>query len=150
MHLKVPPPVIGLITALAIWAVNASFPGLRMPSSLFSSLGMLCAIVGLIIELISVFLFLRAKTTVNPLSPHNTRHLVTTGIYRYSRNPMYLGMLLLLSGFVLWLSQPLGLVFLLLFVGYITKFQIKPEEGILLENFGEEYANYQQRVRRWL
>lgn len=150
MQLKIPPPVIGLLTAISMWAVNRYFPDLRLATPFLPALGLTLALCGLTIEFVSVFLFFRAKTTVNPLSPQNSRSLVTKGLYQYSRNPMYLGMLLLLMGFGLWQGQPLGLFFLIGFVWYITRFQIKPEEEILSGLFHDEYRSYCQRVRRWL
>ena len=94
--------------------------------------------------------FRRAKTTVNPLSPDQASALVVSGIYRWTRNPMYLGMLLLLVGWAFILSNWAALVILPLFVIYLNRFQIGPEERALQARFGAEFDNYRRRVRRWL
>lgn len=98
----------------------------------------------------SLWLFFRAKTTFNPMNPSNTSHLVITGLYRISRNPMYLGLLLMLIGWALYLGSVSPLLVLPLFVWLLTKMQIEPEEEILIQKFGQEYKDYQRRVRRWI
>ena len=101
-------------------------------------------------DLAGLLAFRRHRTTVNPLAPQNSSTVVQDGIYRYSRNPMYLGMALLLTAWAVWLAQPACLLVLPLFVAYITRFQILPEERILLARFGAPYQDYLRRVRRWL
>jgi len=85
-----------------------------------------------------------------PFNPYQTSSLVISGLYRFSRNPMYFGMLLTLTAWVLYLGHPVGLIGLVLFVLYMNEFQIKPEEKAMHEKFGDEYATYQDRVRRWI
>jgi protein-S-isoprenylcysteine O-methyltransferase Ste14 len=94
--------------------------------------------------------FRHAKTTVNPLSPANSSSLVTSGIYRFTRNPMYVGLALVLLAWALFLSSPWSLLGPLVFVLYINRFQIVPEERILSGIFGEAYSAYRTKVRRWL
>ncbi|WP_244953633.1 isoprenylcysteine carboxylmethyltransferase family protein [Xanthomonas axonopodis pv. vasculorum] len=95
-------------------------------------------------------LFRHAGTTVNPLHPERSSALVTSGLYRYSRNPMYLGYALALLGWVICQRQPLGLVIVAFFIGYMTIFQILPEERHLSVRFPAEYATYKRAVRRWV
>jgi len=97
-----------------------------------------------------MYSFQKAKTTFNPLKPDAASSLVASGIYRVSRNPMYVGFLLVLTGWAMWLSHPLPFLFLPIFVGYMNRFQISPEERVLSAKFGEEYDTYKQSVRRWL
>ena len=97
-----------------------------------------------------VGLFRSNKTSVNPLNTDSVSSLVTSGIYNYSRNPMYLGMLFWLIGYACYIANPLNLVFLVLFVCYMNKFQIAPEEAFLKQKFAESYHAYSQKVRRWL
>ena len=106
--------------------------------------------VALGIGVIALIGFRRAKTTVNPLSPEQASALVTGGIYRWTRNPMYLGMLLLLVGWACILSNWAALAILPLFVIYLNRFQIAPEERALRARFGDEFDNYCRKVRRWL
>ena len=94
--------------------------------------------------------FRRARTTVNPFAPERTVNIVSSGIYRLSRNPMYLGMACILTGWAVWLWQVQAVLGVVLFVAWITRFQIIPEERVLTQKFDTEYRQYRQRVRRWV
>ncbi len=150
MNTKVPPPIVGLCVAALMMMVNRLLPDLQLNIAAFRWLAIVLVVVGLSIELYSVALFFKSRTTVNPLKPENTNSLVTSGLYTYSRNPMYFGMLLLLIGFAFWLGNPVTVVIPALFVWYITRFQIKPEEKVLGELFGDQFTQYCARVRRWI
>ena len=106
--------------------------------------------MGLALDLISLFNFRKAKTTVNPLRPENTTELITTGLYTITRNPMYLGMAIMLTGAALILRSLSPLIMPLIFCLVVTLVQILPEEKALEELFGEEYRNYKHRVARWI
>ena len=108
------------------------------------------AALGLTAMIAGVVEFRRANTTVNPHVPNNSAHVVTSGIYRITRNPMYLGMLLVLIAWTVHVSNVTALVFPVLFVLYITRLQIRPEERVLAAKFGEPYRAYLKAVRRWL
>ena len=146
----IPPPIIGLAIAFCMWLAARSASGLSfdLPHQLFLA-GILIA-AGLLIEAISVAAFWRRKTTVNPLAPSKSSALVTEGLYRISRNPMYLGMALLLIGWGVYLGNPINLLLIGSFVWIINVAQIKPEERALREIFGAEYDAYARRVRRWI
>jgi len=105
---------------------------------------------GMMLGLWAVWSFRRQRTTINPHLPQQTVALVTEGVYRYTRNPMYLGMLCFLLAWALWLSTPLALLGLALYVGYLNRFQIGPEERVLEERFGTRFTSYCATVRRWL
>ena len=120
-----------------------SFPGQHKVATVFIT-------IGILIEVIAIASFLVAKTTVNPIQPEKTTRLVTGGLYRYSRNPMYAGMLLLLTGWMIRLGCWVNIPILFAFLAIITTFQIKPEEHVLLEKFGQPYSDYCAKVRRWL
>jgi protein-S-isoprenylcysteine O-methyltransferase Ste14 len=94
--------------------------------------------------------FRRANTTINPVKIEAASSIVTNGIYRYTRNPMYVGLTLLLAGWAIHIAVPFVLLGPLVFILYITRFQIIPEERVLTSKFGGEYRKYQERVRRWL
>ncbi len=151
LELKIRPPLVGLFTGAIMgglaWCSLAPLPG---QAQWHLRLGMLLIGLGLLLVLDAGRMFIRAKTTWKPGTPEKASKLVTCGAYRFSRNPMYLGMLLCLAGWGLGLGDWLGLVPLPLFVLYITLFQIIPEERILKGLFGEEYLEYMRRVRRWL
>lgn len=150
IHIKIPPPLIALLAGILIWAVNNAFPAFGQDVAVLKTVALVIALIGIFIEIWSVFLFIKKRTTVNPLKPQNSKKLVTVGLYRYSRNPMYLGMLLLLTGVVFWIGNPIGATILLLFVWYMTNFQIKPEEKALENLFGSQFREYKKQVRRWL
>lgn len=146
----IPPPIIGIAFAFVMWLLAKASSGLVVTFPYQLWLAALTAGAGLTIDLISIAAFFKRKTTVNPLTPSKTNTLVVEGLYRISRNPMYLGMLLILIGWGIWLGQPLNIVPILLFIWVINEAQIKPEERALREIFGEEYDSYCAKVRRWI
>lgn len=151
LELKIPPPVVALIVATAMW--GASTMGLvfdDVPRSIrVLTAGIFC-FAGLGFILLGVAEFYRARTTVNPLKPQATSSLVTGGIYRYTRNPMYIGLLFILVAWAAWLSSAWALIGPVIFVLYITRFQILPEERALAAIFGTAFSDYKDKVRRWL
>ena len=150
MKLLIPPPVQALICAGVMWLIARQFPDLSFSFSLQQPLAILVCLTGIAIDLVSVGLFTREKTTVSPFNPANSTTLVTSGFYQYSRNPMYLGMACILTGLAIWLGNWGAFLMIPCFVWYITHLQIIPEEEILLEKFGQEYGEYMMRVRRWI
>ena len=151
LELKIPPPIVALLAAAAMWGVSLiSPPPFDVPTLVRVFLGAALALAGGVVSLSGVIAFRRAKTTVNPLKPQNASSLVTTGVYRLTRNPMYVGLLFVLLGWATFLLSPWALVGPLAFVLYIGRFQIKPEERALLALFGAAFTTYATRVRRWL
>ena len=146
---KIPPPVVALVFAALGWLVASITPSyFTYHSNHIMATPLIVA--GLSIVTVAVLLFFRQKTTINPHTPHKSSRLVVTGLYKYTRNPMYLGLLLTLSGLVALMGSWLSFVVLPGFIFYINQFQIKPEERHLSELFGEDYVAYQKQVRRWL
>ena len=125
-------------------------PAFAFPRPVLLAIAALFVLAALVLEVSGLLAFRRAKTTVNPLSPEKSTTIVRSGPYRFTRNPMYLGIALLLSAFCLYLANPVSLAAVVVFVAYITRFQILPEERLLLAKFGEAYAQYARSVRRWL
>ena len=150
LETKVPPPVVVLAIGALMWLASRLAPALAFPLPLRPVLALALAGVGIACAVAGVLAFHAAKTTVNPLRPQDASRVVKTGPYRFSRNPMYLGMLLLLAGWALFLANVLALCCLPLFIIYMNRFQIVPEERALCKHFGSEYANYMKEVRRWL
>jgi protein-S-isoprenylcysteine O-methyltransferase Ste14 len=149
LECKVPPPVVTAIVAAGMWGlarVTPSFDAGRFEDML--AIGF--AVVGFLISVAGVVAFRRARTTVHPMHPEKASALVTSGIYRLSRNPMYLGILLALIGWSAYLANLWSLAGPIIFVLYISRFQIAPEERALTALFGTIYAKYQAGVRRWL
>jgi protein-S-isoprenylcysteine O-methyltransferase Ste14 len=150
LELKVPPVVVVFVTAALMWAAAMFTPALSQPfGARYLAAGFLF-LLGLLISLLGVTSFKRAKTTVNPLTPQSASSLVTSGIYQRTRNPMYLGFLLALVGWCVFLSNVAAFVFLPLFILYMNRFQIRPEERALAALFGDEFVRYRSKVRRWL
>ena len=149
---KIPPPVVGLACAGLAWLLAGAAPALALPWPARPALAvaLLLALAGLELELWGLWVFRRHRTTPNPLSPERARAVVQSGPYRFTRNPMYVGVALQLLGWCAYLRNPLALLALVVFVAYITRFQILPEERALAQNFGEPYLQYLRRVRRWL
>jgi protein-S-isoprenylcysteine O-methyltransferase Ste14 len=148
---KVPPLLLLLCFALAVWwLATVTTPVAAVLNPLLSALALLAFIGGLIFCLAAVWYFRRAHTTVDPRKPEQTSALVCNGIYRWSRNPMYVGFALFLLAQTLYLGVLWGILLLPLFIAYLQQFQIKPEERALQTLFGAAYQQYCQQVRRWL
>jgi protein-S-isoprenylcysteine O-methyltransferase Ste14 len=150
LELRIPPPVVGLLLAgaVGVWA----WPGHVAPAwdGPRGALTLLLLATGLAFDIAGLLAFHAARTTVNPMAPQRSSALVTGGVYRLTRNPMYVGMVLLLSAWGLWLGALAGVLGPVGFIAYITRFQILPEERLLAARFGGAFADYTARVRRWL
>jgi protein-S-isoprenylcysteine O-methyltransferase Ste14 len=150
LELKIPPLVVLALAALAMWLTARATPQLIVLYTGRTIFAIAIAGLGLATIIAGVVEFRRANTTVNPHLPNNSTFVVTSGIYRVTRNPMYLGMLLVLIAWAAYVSNVATLVFPVLFVLYISRFQILPEERVLAAKFGEPYVAYLGAVRRWL
>ena len=150
LELKVPPPLVALLFGFFMWLAAPWVAPFDAPFGLRVGIALILVCAGLVFGVGAMVSFSRAKTTMNPLKPDTASSLVTGGVFRYTRNPMYLSLLLYLLGWALYLSSWLALLFLPVFVLYINRFQIVPEERALSALFGQEFAAYQGRVRRWL
>ncbi|VAW81301.1 hypothetical protein MNBD_GAMMA12-1506 [hydrothermal vent metagenome] len=152
MKLKIPPPVLAVLLIFAMWGLT-KVSGLTSVSVLTyipSLISWLLIGLALSIDIWALSSFRSAKTTINPMKPQNASQLVIAGIYKYTRNPMYLGLFIILTAFILWFGIFINFLFLFVFVFYMNKFQIMPEESALLELFGDDYAQYKSNVRRWI
>ncbi|MGC4009559.1 MAG: isoprenylcysteine carboxylmethyltransferase family protein [Pseudomonas sp.] len=142
---RIPPPLVAIITGLLMWLAVRP---ITAPAAVW--LALLVALGGVAVCLAGVASFRRARTTVNPLKPESASSLVVSGIYRHTRNPMYLGFAIVLLGWCVFLGSALAVVGVALFVLYIGRFQIHPEERALRELFGAEFDAFCGRVRRWV
>ena len=150
LELKIPPVVLVVLFALVMWLLAQLVPPVALPAVWGQVLAGIFAGAGIILALSGVLAFRRANTTVDPRVPQQSANLVIRGIYRYSRNPMYVGFLLLLMAWAFYLTSVAAFLLLPLFVLYINRFQIVPEERFLLQKFGADYQAYCETVRRWL
>ncbi len=150
MKLRIPPLLQAAIFALISWALAALVPQASISLNWLNLIAIGLLMIGSAILLAAVLDFSRNETTVNPLEPEQAETLVVSGLFRFTRNPMYLGMALLLFAWALYLANALAIIGPVLFVVSITALQIKPEEEVLGKIFGQDYAEYRKRVRRWL
>ena len=150
MHIKtkIPPPLVALAFGFLINYTKDIFPKIEIKNEII--FGSFMIIIGLIIILSAIILFKKYQTTITPLNPSNATKLITDGIYNFSRNPMYLGLLLMLVGISIILNLTGGFFFILLFILYINLFQIIPEENAMVDLFKDEFLEYKKNVRRWI
>ena len=147
LALRIPPLVIFAIAAISMLALSDfHFAATGWSLALSYVIWLLAALIAVS----AVFSFSQLKTTVNPHKPDRASKLVVSGVFQYSRNPMYLALTMILIGGFFWLNTVWVVLPIVCFVLYLSHFQIKPEEVILRKKFGEEYLRYCARVRRWL
>ena len=150
MKLKILPIVYVIIFAALMLVIGYATNTINFTFRNQGPIAGLIFISGISIVLIGGYQFRKTSTTVNPLNPEESSKLVTTGIYRFSRNPMYIGFFLFLVAWDVILGSIPSLIMLPVFVLLINEVQIKPEEAILKEKFGTEYEMYLKNVRRWI
>ncbi|QLG87217.1 isoprenylcysteine carboxylmethyltransferase family protein [Chitinibacter bivalviorum] len=150
LELKIMPMALVLIIAILQAGLAAALPQLNVQLPLNGPIGLMLIMLGIAVVLAGGHAFRRAQTTFDPRQPKAASQLVQRGIYAYSRNPMYLGFLLVLIGWADWQANLAAFTLLPLFVGYLNRFQIAPEEQAMRELFGAEFDAYCAKVRRWL
>lgn len=160
LETKIPPPLVLLLAAVGTWWLKDSVlfefsefersnfrtyidPGKNLAVALF-------VLFACVFDLPAIYSFLRAKTTINPMKVSSSSAIITHGVYRLTRNPMYVGLVFWLLAWGVYIEAPICIVFVVSLVLYIQKFQISPEEKALEDKFGDEYLNYKKRVPRWL
>ncbi len=152
MKAVVPPPLVMLICGVLMWVMDRLMPSRYFEVPYRGILPWVILFCGFFLFWSGAIAILRRKTTIHPdrKSLQQPTTLVTTGVYRYTRNPIYLGMAITLVAWFIFLQNWLTLVFVIAFIAFITQYQIKPEEQALEKIFGDEYVRYKVRVRRWL
>ena len=150
LELRLPPVALVIILAGAMWLLVAVSPAQAIALPAAVAVATVCMLAGAAVALLGVHAFKQARTTVDPRSPDKAETLVVAGIYRLSRNPMYLGFLLILLGFACYLQHMLPFLLLPLFVLYINRFQILPEERYMQQKFAADFSAYCAKVPRWL
>jgi len=148
MKNKIPPPIVTFFFGLCIYFSQEYFPNFNL--EFLTMLSYILYFAGLTVLILAVRMFKKQNTTVNPIKIKNASSLVTSGIFKYSRNPMYLGMVMILLGLALMFNVIGGILFTLLFAIYITKYQIRPEEEVMERLFGEDFLKYKNSARMWL
>ena len=146
--LKIPPPVIVLILVVSNFLSSKKIDIINIPNQTLVSIIIL--LIGVFILIVPVSKFIKSKTTVNPIKFKKVNKLITSGIYKYSRNPMYLGLLMIVISTSIFYLNIFSITTPFLFYFWINRFQIKREEIFLTEKFGREYMSYKTKTRRWI
>ena len=147
---RIPPVALFVVVALLMWAVASWLASWRIAIPGRTVATVLLLLVAGAIGIAGVRAFDRARTTVDPLRPERASALVTSGIYRRTRNPMYVALAIALLAWAFWLAHPLALLGVIAFMGWMNRYQIAPEERALQALFGAEFERYRSEVRRWL
>ncbi|MBB12645.1 MAG: hypothetical protein CMC78_00545 [Flavobacteriaceae bacterium] len=145
---KIPPPILVLILITSNYFSQNQFETTNLPYKL--SISILILLVGTLILINPVFKFIKSKTTVNPVKFTKVSKLVTTGIFKYSRNPMYLGMIFVIISTSIFYLNYYSIITPFIFYFWINRFQIKREEIFLAKKFGKEYLSYKSKTRKWI
>ncbi|MEJ2385286.1 MAG: isoprenylcysteine carboxylmethyltransferase family protein [Xanthomonadales bacterium] len=150
LELTLPPVAVTVLYGVAMWGIAHVAPPQALPKVLTFTAAALFTIGSGVVGIAGIVAFRRAGTTVNPLQPGNSSALVVDGIYGYTRNPMYLALLMLLFAWGIALSNPWSMLFAWTFIPYMNRFQIGPEERAMARRFGADFLRYAARVRRWI
>ena len=150
MNRWISPPVAFAIAGVAMWLIGRSVGFANFSFAYQAPIGIVLIVLGVGVAALGLRWFAVAGTTPNPMQPQNATRLVISGPYAMSRNPMYVGDAIILAGIAVWIGSVLNLFVLAAFVWIIDRFQIATEEKVLSGIFGDEYAAYRRRVRRWL
>lgn len=150
LELKIPPVVVAAIMGGFQWLATRFVPVMSVEVLSRIDIALVFGISGALVIFTGVWQFKRSATTVNPHKPQNSSKLVSSGIYKWTRNPMYLGMSLLLLGWGVYLANALSIGLVWIFIAFLTRFQIIPEEKYLEQLFPDEFEPYCERTRRWI
>jgi len=146
--LKIPPPILALILVTSVYFSSKKLELIYLPYR--DTISIIILSIGFLILINPIFKFIKSKTTVNPIKFNNVNRLVTSGIYKYSRNPMYLGMMIIIISTTIFYLNFYSTITPLIFYLWINRFQIKREENFLTEKFGKEYLSFKTKTRRWI
>ena len=146
--LKIPPPLLVLILVISNYFSSKKIDLIHLPNQ--DLISILILLIGMLILINPIFKFTKSKTTIDPIKFKKVNKLITTGIYKYSRNPMYLGLLMIVTSTSLFYLNIFTITTPFIFYFWINRFQIKREEIFLTEKFGKEYLLYKTKTRRWI
>ena len=150
LALKIVPPFQVLFLGGIMWLIHRYFPIAHVHTGYNFLVSRILLYLCLAIFGAALYQFWRHQTTVNPRKIEQTSKLITRGVYAWSRNPIYVVDVLLLLAWAIWLGTWINLALPLVFIWFVTRFQIVPEEAMLLQKFGDEYSQYNRRTRRWI
>lgn len=150
LELKIPPAIVFGLIAWGMWWIASLDTGHFVDPELGQALFWILFGIGTLFGVAGLYSFYRARTSVDPHKPEKASSLVTAGVYRITRNPMYVGLAIILGAWAIRLGSLLSMAGVVIFMLYITRFQIIPEERVMREKFGEQHEKYHSKVRRWL
>ena len=146
--LKIPPPILVLILVVSNYFSSRKIDLIHLPNQ--DIISIIILLIGMLILINPIFKFIKSKTTIDPIKFKKVNKLITSGIYKYSRNPMYLGLLMVVISTSIFYLNFFSITTPFLFYCWINRFQIKREEIFLTEKFGKEYILYKTKTRRWI
>jgi len=146
--LKIPPPLLVLVLAISNYFSSKKIDLILIPNQKLISFIIL--LIGVLILITPIFKFIKSKTTIDPIKFKKVNKLITSGIYKYSRNPMYLGLLMIVTSTSIFYLNIFSIITPIIFYFWINRFQIKREEIFLTEKFGNDYILYMSKTRRWI
>ena len=146
--IKIPPPILALILVSSNYFLSKEIDPIHLPNQ--DLISIIILLIGLLILINPIFKFIKSKTTIDPIKFKKVNKLITSGIYKYSRNPMYLGLLMIVISTSIFYLNIFSIITPILFICWINRFQIKREEIFLTEKFGKEYLSYKTKTRRWI
>ena len=150
LELKIPPPVAGVFTGLGMWWTAHLLSPAHSAGLVRTIVACAVAMLGLSLGISGVWTLRRSKTSVSPVHPEAASSVVTSGIFGYTRNPMYVGLIFVLTGWAVWISVPWAFPGPVALMIFLLRFQIIPEERVMSSKFGRDYNDYCKRVRRWI
>ena len=146
--IKIPPPILILILVISNYFSSKKIDLIHFPNQ--DLISIIILLMGMFILINPIFKFIKSKTTIDPIKFKKVNKLITSGIYKYSRNPMYLGLLMIVISTSMFYLNIFSITTPFLFYFWINRFQIKREEIFLTEKFGKEYMSYKTKTRRWI
>ena len=146
--LKIPPPLLVIILVISNYFSSKKIDLIILPNQ--NLISFIILLIGVLILITPIFKFIKSNTTIDPIRFKKVNKLITTGIYSYSRNPMYLGLLIIVISTSIFYLNIFSTTTPILFYCWINKFQIKREEIFLKEKFGNEFLSYIKKTRRWI
>ena len=150
LELKIPPVAVFLVFGGLMWVIASALPAVTLSVPGAAIVAAVLAAIGAALGISGILAFRHHGTTVHPTYPDKASAVVSEGVYRFTRNPMYLGLAMLLLAWAAWLGNLVSAVFVPSFIAWMTRFQIRPEERALLEKFGPAFRDYTESVRRWM
>ena len=146
--IKIPPPILVMILVISNYFSSKTIDLILLPNQ--DLISIIILLIGALILINPIFKFIKSKTTIDPIKFKKVNKLITSGIYKYSRNPMYLGLLMIVISTSIFYLNIFSITTPFLFYFWINRFQIKREEIFLTEKFGREYMSYKIKTRRWI